>query len=349
MKEWPQTTFLIAAYNEEAYIRDKIINTLNLEYPKDKMDIWVVTDGSSDNTAAIVREFPAVKLFHKNERRGKIHAVNRVMRFVKSPIVVFSDANTMLNVQALQNMVRHYSDPKVGGVSGEKRIVDLEEDNASGSGEGLYWKYESFLKKMDSDLNSIVGSAGELFSVRTSLYEYPPSDMVIEDFFISMKIAAKGYRFVYEPAAMATETASATVEDEWKRKVRISAGGLQAIARLKDLLNPWKYGVLTFQYVSHRVLRWTLAPLALLVVFITNIWLAVEAPFVLYDWLLIGQLLFYSLAFVGFLLRNEKVGIKGFFVPFYFSMMNFSVYAGFIRYVRKEQAVTWEKTRRAAA
>ena len=210
----PPITHLIAAYNEEDIIEAKISNSIQLAYPEGKLETVVVTDGSTDNTPRIVSANRIVKHYHSPERKGKIHAVNRVIRQITSPIVVFSDANTILNQEALLKIARHYTDPKVGGVAGEKRIASKEEDNAAGSGEGLYWKYESFLKMKDSEFNYIVGAAGELFSVRTELYEQPDPTIIIEDFFLSLKIVSKGYRFLYEPEAYATETASHSVGEE---------------------------------------------------------------------------------------------------------------------------------------
>ena len=346
-KDLPEVTLLVAAYNEETCIEDKIVNSLNLDYPKDKLSIFFVTDGSTDNTPDIIKKFHAVKLFHDFQRRGKIHAVNRVMKLVKTPIVVFSDANTLLNQHAIRNLVRHYQDPLVGGVAGEKRIYKNSEDNASGSGEGFYWKYESFLKKKDAEVYSIVGAAGELFSVRTELYEEPAENTIIEDFVLSMRICAKGYRFKYEPDATALETASASVSEEWKRKVRICAGGFQAMAKLIYVLNPFRYGMLTFQYLSHRVLRWTLAPLFLPVVLLANVWLAGTGN-TFYTLTLAGQVIFYLLALAGYFFRDRKISVKGFFVPYYFMVMNLSVYAGFLRYVKGKQSVVWEKAQRAS-
>lgn len=342
---WPEVTLVIAAFNEERFITEKISNSLTLDYPLDKLSIVVVTDGSTDSTPDLVRKFNSVRLFHEAERKGKIHAVDRIMKYIKTPVVIFTDANTTLNNPAIKNIVRHYEDITVGGVAGEKRVISKEADNASGAGEGLYWKYESLLKKADSDLYTVVGAAGELFSIRTSLYESPPPDTIIEDFYLSMKIVAKGYRFVYEPDAYAMEGPSATTEDEWKRKVRISAGGLQAIARLTPLLNPFRYGVVTFQYVSHRVLRWTLAPLALLVVFLSNAWLIHNSLLYLTTFLLQG--IFYLIAFSGHFLRNKKIPVKGFFVPYYFTLMNLSVFFGLLRLLKGRQSVVWEKAERA--
>lgn len=342
---YPEVTLMVAAYNEERFIESKIVNSLSLDYPADKLNLWIVADGSTDRTVEIAQNFPTVITFHSPERKGKIHAVNRVMKSVKTPIVIFSDANTVLNKDAIKNIARHFKDEKVGGVAGEKQIVDNTSDNASGSGEGLYWKYESALKKMDSNLTTAIGAAGELFALRTELYHETEPDTLIEDFVTSMRIVAKGYRFVYEPEAYAVETASATIKDEWKRKVRISAGGIQALVRLPELLNPFRYGLICWQYVSHRVLRWTLAPLALPVILITNIFLFNQSLF--YKVCLLGQLAFYSIALLGHLLRDKKISIKGFFVPYYFSMMNLSVFAGVLRLIRKQQSVVWEKSERA--
>ncbi len=346
--QWPHVTMVIAAYNEASCILEKMENTLQLDYPRQKLHVMVVTDGSTDETPDLVRRFDWVRTFHRPERKGKIHAVNRVMAEVDTPIVIFSDANSFLNSLALKNLVRHYQDPNVGGVSGEKRIMKKQEDNAPGAGEGLYWKYESLLKKLDSELYTVVGAAGELFSVRTALYEPPQANMIIEDFYISLRIVAKGYRFKYEPEACAEESASASVEDEWKRKVRIAAGGLQAICRLYPLLNPVRYGIVSFQYISHRVLRWTLAPLSLPLVLVSNIFLA-SSGVRFYQILLVGQLGFYLLAALGYFYRGRRITLKGFFVPFYFLVMNLSVFAGFVRFISGRQSVVWEKTTRSLA
>ena len=169
-------TLLIAAFNEEKIIESKILNCLDIDYPKSLLSIYIVTDGSTDKTTEIVKKYPEITLFHNNNRDGKVSAITRVMKFVTSEIVVFSDANTLLNKDSISKIVAHYSDPKVGGVAGEKKVVSLEKNKVAGEGEGLYWKYESFLKRIDSAFYSVVGAAGELFSVRTALYENPGRD-----------------------------------------------------------------------------------------------------------------------------------------------------------------------------
>jgi cellulose synthase/poly-beta-1,6-N-acetylglucosamine synthase-like glycosyltransferase len=350
----PAVTLIVAAYNEEDYIEEKIENTLRLDYPKDKLFVLFVTDGSTDKTLDRIRAYPypegaQVKWEHEEGRKGKIAAVDRVMPSVRTPVVIYSDANAQLNPAAVRNIVRHYQDPKVGGVAGEKRILmEQEGEAAAASGEGLYWKYESLLKKLDYQLYSCIGAAGELFSLRTELYETPSRDSIIEDFMLSMAVNQRGYKMAYEPDAYACETSSANVEEEMKRKVRISAGGYQAFFRLLHLLNPFRYGTLSFQYFSHRVLRWIFAPIALIPLFLSNLFLALQG-IPLYQVLFAGQLLFYSLALAGYLLRNNKVKIKVFFIPYYFTITNLSQILGGLRYFSGKQSVVWEKSRRAPA
>jgi biofilm PGA synthesis N-glycosyltransferase PgaC len=231
----PAVTVLIAAFNEEDYIIEKINNTFSLDYPAEKLNILIVTDGSSDQTPELVKKFPAITLLHQPERQGKIAAVQRAMPYVFTDLVVFTDANTMLNKEAILQMVRHYQDEKVGAVAGEKRILAKDKEAANSAGEGIYWKYESALKRWDSELFSVVGAAGELFSIRKSLFEHVPHDTLIEDFYLTLRIAQKGYRVKYEPGAYALEGPSASISEELKRKIRIAAGGIQAIVRLKSL------------------------------------------------------------------------------------------------------------------
>jgi len=347
----PDVTFVVAAYNEADYMVEKIENCLNFDYPKDKINFLFVTDGSDDDTPDVVRNYKAppgvvIRLYHEDARQGKIAAVERIMAYVDTPIVIYTDANTFVNKMAIRRIVRHYEDPKVGAVAGEKRIRLSEKDAANSAGEGIYWKYESTLKKWDSELKSVVGAAGELFSLRTELFEAVKKDTIIEDFYMTLRIAQKGYRVVYEPDAFAAEHSSASVKEELKRKIRIAAGGIQAIVRLASLLNIFKYGVLSFQYISHRVLRWTLAPLALPVILITNIILATGGT-PIYQFILICQVMFYLMALLGYILETKKIKLKAFFVPYYFCIMNYAVYRGFFRYLGDNQSVMWERSKRA--
>ncbi len=342
----PEVTLFVAAYNEVEYIEDKVKNTLAIDYPKDKLKIVFVTDGSDDGTPELLKKFQEVEVFHEAPRSGKIGAINRGMSFVRSPIVIFSDANAMLNRGVVKEMIKHYKDPKVGCVAGEKRIIKKELDNATGAGEGIYWKYESALKKMDADLNTTIGAAGELFSIRTNLFEVVEKDTILDDFIISMRIAAKGFKIAYEPEAYASEAASATIGEEMKRKVRICAGGWQSVVRLSKLLNPFRYGLLSFQYISHRVLRWTVIPLFLLALVPLNIFLMQNIGGI-YTILLVLQLAFYAFAVLGWYLEKKSLRSKVLFVPYYFSIMNIAAFKGFFRYAKGNQSVLWERANRA--
>lgn len=344
----PNITLMIAAFNEADCIRDKAINSLELNYPHDKYDILFITDGSTDGTEKILREFMSdsrIRVFHNGERRGKLAAVDRGMKYIPSQIVVLTDANTMLNKEALRNIVRHYENPMVGAVAGEKRIRKDLQNEGSGAGEGLYWKYESALKRLDSELHSVVGAAGELFSFRKELYRSVPPDSIIEDFHLSMCIAADGFRVIYEPDAFAEEQPSASFQEEMKRKIRICAGGFQSIVRLKPLLNVNKFGILSFQYISHRVLRWAVTPFVLPFLFIINGILAFKGG-MFYQYVFWGQIIFYTSAFVGYVLEMLQLRSKLFIAPFYFTLMNVAAYAGLARYLKGTQSAVWEKAQR---
>ena len=345
----PEVTLFIAAYNEKDFVAEKIKNSRELDYPADKLHMVWVTDGSDDGTPDELKKYEGVTVHHLPQRNGKIGAMNRGMQFVKTPVVVFCDANTMLGRESIRRIVKLFSNPKVGCVSGEKRIFSKDKDAAAGAGEGLYWKYESTLKKWDAELYSVVGAAGELFAIRTELYQEVERDTLLDDFIISLRVAQQGFTIQYDPEAYAIESASANVKEELKRKIRISAGGIQSVIRLRSLLNVFKFGTLSFQYISHRVLRWTLAPLALLLLLPAGFALAFSegilnfGPYSLLFWL---QILFYISALLGWYLENKSIKVKVLFVPYYFFIMNLSVFLGFKRYLKGSQSVNWERAKR---
>jgi cellulose synthase/poly-beta-1,6-N-acetylglucosamine synthase-like glycosyltransferase len=306
--------------------------------------MWV-TDGSNDSTPELLATYKDIEVLHKPERSGKIAAMNRAVKHVKTPIVIFSDANTLLGKESIRKIAEMFSNPKTGCVSGEKRIFNAEEEAASAAGEGLYWKYESTLKRWDAELYSAVGAAGELFAIRSELFNEVEPDTLLDDFIISLRVAMQGYKIDYDPEAYAIETASANVKEELKRKIRIAAGGIQSVVRLYPLLNIFKYGLLSFQYISHRVLRWTITPIALLLLLIVNIILASSSTFFL---IVLGlQILFYLSALIGWKLEDKKLKVKIFFIPYYFFIMNYAVFMGFGRYIKKSQSVNWERAKRA--
>jgi len=341
----PEITLLVPAYNEADFVKQKMKNTRGLIYPTHKLhQIWV-TDGSDDGTPELLRNYPDITVIHDPKRNGKIAAMNRGMKLVKTPLVVFTDANTLIGQDSLIRLAALFQDPGTGCVSGEKRISMNDRESASSSGEGIYWKYESLLKKWDAELSSVVGAAGELFAIRTSLYSEVEPDTLLDDFMISMRIAMQGFSIQYDPAAYAIERASISVKEEMKRKVRIAAGGIQSVLRLGGLLNVFRFGTLSFQYFSHRVLRWTLAPLSLLLVLPLNVALLSRGG--IYIPMLLCQIFFYGLSLLGWILERQETRIKILFVPYYFTFMNYSVLLGLLRYIRNKQGVNWERAQRA--
>ena len=340
----PDVTLFIAAYNEEDIVRQKMENCRNLSYPADKLRIVWVTDGSDDHTNERLAAYEDVSVLFTPERKGKTAALNRGMQYVSTPYVVFTDANTMLNTEAIKEIVRCFSNPKVGCVAGEKR-VDTQSAQGATAGEGFYWKYESALKDLDDRLYSAVGAAGELFAIQTRLFEQMPSDTLLDDFILSLRIAAKGYKIAYCKEAYATETASLNMKEEEKRKIRIAAGGLQSVWRLKGLFNIFRYGMLSFQYISHRVLRWTLTPLMLFLLLPVNLILALSGnPF--YIGTLTLQLLFYAAAYAGYRMEQRNLRNKLLFIPYYFIFMNVNVIRGFFYLNKNKGNGAWSKAKR---
>ena len=346
----PEATLLIAAYNEEAIVASKMVNCRQLDYPADKLRIVWVTDGSDDGTNERLQTRWAGKatVHFQPLRQGKTAAMTRGMTLVDTPLVVFTDANTMVNREAIREIVLAFRNPKVGCVAGEKRIAVQAKDGAAAGGEGIYWKYESTLKALDARLYSAVGAAGELFAVRRELFETMEPDTLLDDFILSLRITMKGYIIAYCTNAYAIENGSADMREEEKRKVRIAAGGLQSIRRLRPLLNPFRYGVLSFQYTSHRVLRWSVTPFLLFALLPLNVAILLTggSP-VFYGVLFVLQVFFYGLGYWGYYLSTRQIKNKLLFIPYYFLFMNINVLRG-IRYLKKKRGSgTWEKAKRA--
>ena len=345
--ELPQMTLMICAYNEEDIIREKMENIRQLDYPREKLCVMWVTDGSSDHSNELLREYPEVTLVYSQERRGKAAAIQHGLHENKAPFVVFTDANTMLNPSSIRIIAQLFMNPNVGCVSGEKRVAARVAGEAAAEGEGLYWKYESTLKRWDSELYSAMGAAGELFAIRMSVYREAPSNALLDDFMMSMLILKDGHRIAYTSEAYAVEYGSANMAEESKRKRRIAAGGLQSSWWLRGLMNPLRHPVVAFQFVSHRVLRWTITPFCMVALLLSNILLAIYLPDTMYRIVLALQFLFYAAAVGGWIVA--KKGLKNISllnVPCYFLFMNINVFRG-INYLRTHRhSGTWEKAKR---
>jgi cellulose synthase/poly-beta-1,6-N-acetylglucosamine synthase-like glycosyltransferase len=342
----PDVAFMVCAYNEQDVVEMKMQNIRELDYPKDKLhEIWV-TDGSSDNTNEYLKAYPDVKIVFSPERRGKTAALNHGISQVKSEITVMTDANTMVNREAIREIVRCMQDPQVACVAGEKRVLSRHEGEIAAEGEGLYWKYESTLKRLDSELYSAMGAAGELNAIRTKLYEPMPETALLDDFVMSMRMIEQGYKIAYTSDAYAMEYGSANLEEESKRKRRIAAGGLQSSWWLRSMMNPFKNFVVAFQFVSHRVLRWSITPIAMMALIPLNVALVMMKAGTVYTIIWILQILFYLAAFSGYQLEQRGRKNKLLYVPYYFLFMNINVFRG-MHYLRTHQGGgTWEKAKR---
>ena len=330
----PEVTLMVCAYNEEDIISEKMSNTHSLDYPADRLHLVWVTDGSTDNTNSILSTYPDVNIVFSPERRGKSAALKHGIKEVSTEIVMMTDANTMLNPEAIREIVRLMQDPKVGCVSGEKKVMAKSNSDEAAQGEGLYWKYESTLKRLDSELYSAMGAAGELCVIRRQLMTDIPDDTLLDDFVISMEIVRMGYKIAYTSKAFAMEYGSADLHEESKRKRRIAAGGLQSSWRLRSLMNPLRHPVVAFQFVSHRVLRWTITPVCLFALIPLNTILVLSGEGIIYTIIWILQILFYASALAG--MKISK----------YFVFMNLNVFRG-MAYLINNTSGTWEKAKRA--
>lgn len=344
--ELPEVTFMVCAYNEQDVVDMKMKDIHQLDYPKDKLHITWVTDGSSDNTNERLKAYPDVEIIFTPERKGKTAALNHGLSMVKSEITVMTDANTMVNTGAIKEIVRLMQDPKVACVAGEKRVMARHEGQAAAEGEGLYWKYESSLKRMDSELYSVMGAAGELNAIRTALYEPMPENALLDDFVMSMKMVDKGYKIAYTSDAYAMEYGSADLQEESKRKRRIAAGGLQSSWWLRRMMNPFRKPIVAFQFVSHRVLRWSITPFALMALIPLNIALVMMKAGTIYTASWILQIVFYLAALCGYLLEQKGRKSKLLYVPYYFLFMNMNVFAGIPYLYSHRGGGTWEKAKR---
>jgi len=342
----PDVAFMVCAYNEQDVVEMKMQNIHELDYPKDKLHVVWVTDGSSDNTNEYLKAYPEVEVIYSPERRGKTAALNHGLSMVTSDITVMTDANTMVNREAIREIVRCMQDPKVACVAGEKRVMSRHEGEIAAEGEGLYWKYESALKRLDSELYSAMGAAGELNAIRTHLYERMSETALLDDFVMSMRMVEQGYKIAYTSEAYAMEYGSANLEEESKRKRRIAAGGLQSSWWLRSMMNPFKNFMVAFQFVSHRVLRWSITPIALMALIPLNVALVMMKAGTVYTIIWILQILFYLTAFSGYLLEQHGHKNKLLYVPYYFLFMNINVFRG-MHYLKTHQGGgTWEKAKR---
>jgi len=351
----PKVTLLIAAHNEQDVIASKLENALALDYPSESLQIIVAADGSDDRTAEIVKSFElrGVELSYQPERRGKMAAINRAMPRVRHEIVLFSDANNLYARETLRELVKPFSDVRVGAVSGRKNI--LVSGDALTKADGLYWRYESYIKEQETRLGSCTGVSGEILAIRSNLFQSPSDRVINDDFFIALGILGQGFRLVYAPKARSFEHSSLTEEDESTRRSRIVAGRYQVMLMSIQLL-PWRNPLLIWQITSHKFMR-PLVPFAMIMVFVTNL-LVFVTPNVTLDrgilylgWpysliLLFLQVFFYVSAWLGNRLKGRGLIGKILYLPAFLVNSNFSAVRGLISFLTGRQTTLWQRARR---
>jgi len=352
----PSVTLLIAAYNEDQVISQKLENSLKLDYPRDLLQIIVAADGSDDRTVDVVQSFAAegVELSYDPARRGKMSAINRAMQSARNEIVVFSDANNEYALDVLREIVKPYSAPHVGAVTGSKLI--LKEGSQLGEADGLYWKYESFIKRMENRIGCCMGVSGEIFSLRRTLFDPPYQKIVNDDFYMAMDIIKRGYTVVYAESAHSIEKMSLNESDEITRRTRIFAGQVQILFEAFNKM-PFHRPLWFLMMFSHKHLR-SFVPLAMIGAFLSNLFLVIFSPSPLLssDWLYLAapyalifflfQILFYLLALVGMKIKMNGMVGKILYLPAFLVNSNYAAWLGIVNYFSGRQTVIWKKVGR---
>ncbi len=336
----PFVTILVSAHNEEKVIDGRIHNLLELDYPKEKLEIIIASDGSDDNTDNIVKGYngKGVRLVSFKERMGKVNVLNNVIPESRGEIIVLSDANTVFKKSAVKILINRFSDKRIGCVCGE---LNFRKNSGVENLEGVYWRYEQFLKGIEGARGSLLGANGGIYAIRKELFQKIPADTIVEDFVIPMHILEKGKKVIYEPEAIAFEDAGKVIVQELARRIRIGAGDFQALTLTWRMLNPLK-GFSAFAFISHKVIRW-LVPFFMIFAFFTN--LALSGA-LLYKALFAMQIIFYLLAVTGRVLVSAHLKARFAGLPYYFVSMNLGLFFGFVKFCFRRQKVTWDRTER---
>lgn len=336
----PRVSLIVSAFNEAQVIEAKIRNALALDYPSEQLEVIVISDESTDGTDEIVRGFAdqGVVLYRQEPRQGKSFGLTQFVPRARGEILVFSDANSIYDAEAIRKLVRHFADPQVGFVVGHQRYVD--DDSATADSEGLYWRYETWLKIQESGVNSVVCGDGAIYAARAELFEpLKPDD--INDFTLPLKIIAKGYRGVFDAEAFCVEHTAEDFAGEFRRKARIVNRSLRAVTRVPQTLNPFRVGLFSLQLAIHKILRWFVAAL-LVVVLVSNAWLAWNGPAV-YRWLMVAQLACYLLA-ASYVLPPLRA-VRLVYIAYYFCLVNAAAGWGILQFLTGKTFVIWTPQR----
>ncbi len=341
----PSLTLLIAAYNEESVIQEKIENALALDWPEHLYEIVVVSDGSTDRTNSIVRSFndPRVKLLALKKNAGKLNALNKAIPHCHGELIALSDSNSLYDVNALKNMASRLNDPKVGAVCGELRY-QIEDSNQAGQQEGLYWRYEKKIKSMESQLNTLIGANGSIYMIRKEDYPFPQRDLM-DDLSVPLLIFLKtSKKTVYEPAAVAREKPGENFEEEYQRKVRIITRGIYTLMSLspKWIIQP----TIAFQILSHKFCRW-FVPIFAILLAITSTIATLESPTFTNPalWLFLAQAVFYALLSLVIMIPRLKDSSKILSIVYYLYIINKASLQGILNYMLGKNITRWKTIR----
>ncbi|MBD3377006.1 glycosyltransferase [candidate division KSB1 bacterium] len=336
----PSVSLIIAAFNEEKNIVSRLENALNSEYPNEQTQIIVASDGSTDRTVDLVRQYQKHNVLLLDlPRRGKIFALQQAVRRAHGDILVFSDANTLFHPKALRNLVRNFADPKVGGVCGNQMYGPVQDHDVSADGETLYWSIDKYLKSLESLTGSIVSADGAIYAIRKELFAMPEMTFVTDDFAISTAVIQKGFRLVFEPEAIAFEPVAGESGREFGRKVRIINRGLRGVILRKKLLNPLRFGFYSIILISHKILR-RLVPLMLIAAYVFSVMTMHEHSVIFFFFIL--QSLFYALALLGFAFRKKTWGqFKALYIPFFFCLVNGAALVALMHILFGRQINNW--------
>ncbi len=347
----PSVSLIIAAYNEADVIAEKITNCRALDYPSHKLEIIIGSDGSTDQTVTKIRaeleqdhSHPAFYLFAYPDRVGKAGTLNRLISHAHGEILVFSDANSIYDSNAIRALVKHFVDARVGAVCGEL-VLKNPNANIGGAGEGLYWRYEKFIKRLEGQLGILVAVNGAIYAIRRSLFTpLPTHKAIMDDFLTALRVLEQDYRVVYEPQARAVEYTAPDIAGEFRRKIRIGAANFNILSEIKGLLH-LRHGLTALALWSHKIIRWSV-PFLMIILLLTNCTLAIIDKCWLWKLLCGGQGLFYLSAVAGYLLNQHNLSLKPFDLTYYFFTANLGLLIGFVRSITHTQHPAWQRVPR---
>ena len=339
-EELPMVSLVIAAYNEEEVIQKKLDNSLELDYPREKLQIIVGSDGSTDRTNEIVASYAdrGVTLINYTDRGGKTNVLNRTIPDVEGELVVLSDANTFYQPETIKHLIRHFTNPKVGCVCGELRLLCPENDQDA---EAMYWKIEVMTKFLENKMGWMMSANGAIYAIRKKLFRPLKSHLIADDLLIGVNVKKQGYGFVYDPEAVAYEYTPGDAKEEFRRRIRVAAGSFQSIPYLIPLMNPLKGGA-GFAFFSHYILRW-FGPFLILSQFLANMALIQDPAYLS---LFAAQCVFFIGTFAGYFYTRQGLPTRFVHILYYFIAMNIAQFQGLIRCITRTQRVTWNRPNR---